>query len=156
MRPSSRDAWGDETPAKEMLADSYLMSLNDSAQRKIDTVRDELIAEVGLSDTDFREVPALFDDSDDGMFALFPSIQNLLVVDDVLFVPDPEGPDVDGTDIWQQATLDAVAGLGLETHFVDVYYGYHVLTGAIHCGTNVEHAGSTTPWWLHIDTEDSQ
>ena len=151
----------DETTAKEMLADSRLMTANDHAQRKIDTVRDELKAEVGLADSDFREVPALFDDylglgfySD--LVALAPSIQNLLVIDDVLFVPDPEGPDVDGVDIWQQATLDAVKGLGLTTHFVDVYYSYHVLSGAIHCGTNVEHAGSTTPWWLNVDTEDSQ
>ena len=48
---------------------------------------------------------------------------------------------MDGTDIWRQATLDAVEGLGLTTHFVDVYYSYHVLIGAIHCGTNAEKRG---------------
>ena len=42
------------------LADSRLMALNDYAQRKIDTVRERLIAEAGLAETDFREVPALF------------------------------------------------------------------------------------------------
>ncbi len=152
----------DETTARKMLADSRLMTVNDRAQRKIDTVRDKLIAEVGLAESDFREVPALFEEDYDwyfgysrGLVALVPSNQNLLVVDDLLFVPDPEGPDVDGTDVWRQATLDAVDGLGLTTHFVDVYDSYHALYGAIHSGTNVERAGSTTGWWVGAEDEDS-
>ena len=80
--------------------------------------------------------------------ALSPGIQNLVVADTVLFVPDPEGPDVAGVDIWQQATRDALDGLGLDIQFVDVFYSYHVLRGEAHCGTNVERAGVTeTPWW---------
>ena len=150
----------DETTAQEMLADRRLMAANDDAQRRIDTVRERLMAEAGLADSDFREVPALFyeffNEPSYGMLALVPSIQNLLVVDDVLFVSDPEGPDVDGTDIWRRATLDAVEGLGLETHFVDVYHSYHILAGAIHCGTNAERAASTTSWWLGVETEDSE
>ena len=150
----------DETTARELLADKRLMTFNTFAQQKIDTVRDRLIAEVGLTNADFREVPVLveWDGSvfGSGLIALAPNIANLLVVDDVLFVADPEGPDVDSTDIWQQATLDAVDGLGLETHFVDVYKSYHILSGAAHCGTNVEHTGSTTPWWLNVETEDSE
>ncbi len=151
---------GDETTPREMLADSRLMTVNDYAQARIDTVRDELIAEVGLAEADFREVPALFEAEHDwsygrALVALVPSMQNLLVVDDLLFVPDPEGPDADGTDVWRQATLDAVEGLGLTTHFVDVYNSYHVLSGGIHCGTNVERAGSTTGWWVGAEDEDS-
>ena len=152
-----------ETTIHEILADSRLMALNDYAQRKIDTVRERLIAEAGLAETDFREVPALFrlmliENGTEILDSYMPNMQNLLVVDDVLFFSDPEGPDVDGTDIWQQAALEAVDGLGLETHFVDVFYSYYVLSGAIHCGTNVEHTGSTTPWWLgaDLDAEDSQ
>ena len=146
---------GDQTTARRMLANSRLMEVNDRAQASIDTVREKLIAEVGLAESDFRELPALFEE-DSRLVALVPSMQNLLVVDDVLFIPDPEGPDVDGTDIWQQATLDAVEGLGVTSHFIDVYQSYHVLSGAIHCGTNVERAGSTTAWWLGAATEDSQ
>ena len=33
---------------------------------------------------------------------------------------------------------------------------YHVLTGAIHCGTNAENEGSVTPWWLEVETEGTQ
>ena len=151
----------DETTAREMLADRRLMTVNDQAQAKIDTVRDKLIAEVGLAETDFREVPALFDpihvsEHQLGLVALVPSMQNLLVVDDLLLVPDPEGPDVDGTDVWRQGFLDAVEGLGLTTHFVDIYNSYHTLWGGIHCGTNVERAGSTTPWWGGTEGEDAR
>ena len=74
----------------------------------------------------------------------------------MLFVPDPEGPTVEGTDIWQQATLDAVDGLGLTTHFVDVYLSYHIFDGAVHCGTNVENEESVTPWWLEVETEQTR
>ena len=142
----------DETTPQEILDDSALLAMNDLAQARIDTVRDRLIAEVGLQDADFREVPALFVRFANRLVAYIPSVQNLLVVDDLLFVPDPEGPVVHGKDIWRQATLDAVDDLGLTTHFVDVYDSYHVLLGAIHCGTNVERSGSTTAWWL----EDSR
>ena len=149
-------AW-DETTPREILADDDLLEINEYAQGKIDTVRDRLIATVGLEDADFREVPALFYEDEFGLLAaLIPNIQNLLVADDVLFVPDPEGPKVDGADVWRQATLDAVDGLGLTTHFVDVYYSYHVLIGAIHCGTNAENEGSVTPWWLEVETEETR
>ena len=146
----------DETTPSEILADRQLMQRNDTAQAKIDGVRDRLIAEIGLGDADFREVPALFYGPASGMAALMPSIQNLLVANGVLFVPDPEGPVVDGTDIWQQATLDAFDGLGLTTRFVDVYRSYHVLEGAVHCGTNSERTGSTLRWWLNVETEDGE
>ena len=150
---------GDETTVQRLLDDSRLMELNDAAQQRIDTVRDRLIAEVGLSATDFREVPALYHgytSPEMSVQSLMPSIVNLLVVNDVLFVADPEGPDVNGKDIWRQATLDAVDGLGLTTHFVDIYDSYHTLVGGVHCGVNTEHEGSTAAWWLNIETEDSQ
>ena len=146
----------DETTPREMLADEDLLDINEYAQGKIDTVRERLIEKVGLEDADFREVPALFYEEFGLLAALIPSIQNLLVVDDVLFVPDPEGPTVEGVDVWRKATLDAADGLGLTTHFVDVYYSYHVLAGAIHCGTNVENGGSVTPWWLEVGTEKTR
>ncbi len=143
----------DETTPQEMLADMELLTINETAQARMDTLRDVLIAEVGLGESDFREVPALFFIPRNGlMAALIPNIQNLLVANNVLLVPDPEGPTVDGVDIWRQATLDAVDGLGLTTHFVDVYWSYHLLLGALHCGVNSERAGSVVPWWLDAGT----
>ena len=138
----------DETSAEEILADDFLMDANESAQRDIDQARRLLTWEMGLTEADFREVPALFywDGARYPVSAYMPAMQNLLVANDVLLIPDPEGPEIGGVDIWQQGMLDALDGLGLTAHFVDVYYSYHTLLGAIHCGTNVERAGAE-PWW---------
>ena len=111
--------------------------------------------EVGLTDADFRDIPALFYETyTNEHVAYFPSMQNLLVVNDLLFIPDPEGPEVDGADVWRQAAQDVADDLGLTAHFVDVYRSYHTLKGGIHCGVNVERAGLTNAWWSEAeDTE---
>ena len=137
----------EETTVDEILADADLLDDNDDAQSRIDTIRQKLIDHAGLAESDFREVPAMFVRTTAGMVSYFPSAQNLLAVDDVLFLSDPEGPDVDGEDIWRKASLEAVDGLGFTTHFVDVYESYHELIGAIHCGTNVEHEAAAQAWW---------
>lgn len=144
----------DETTPNGLLNNSTLMARNATAQQRIDTVRAKLKEEVGLEDSDFVEVPALFRRSSQWLTALVPSIQNLLVVDDVLLIPDPEGPVVDGNDVFRQATRDALGGLGVTIHFVDVWNGYHVLRGAIHCGTNVERKPPSTAWWLAEGDEE--
>ena len=110
------------------------------------TRKPALIDEVGLTDADFREVPAMYYQTSYGMVSYFPAVQNLLGVGDALFLADPEGPDVDGADIWRDASLDAFGGLGYTIRFVDVY-GYHTRSGAIHCGTNVERVAVTKAWW---------
>ncbi len=148
---------GAETTPEQLLADTSLMAVNETAQSRIDTVRAVLVENLGLADSDFRELPALFwsgGGATDMYVALMPAMQNLLVVNSMLFVPDPEGPVVAGEDIWRKGTIDALDGLGLTTHFVDVYNSYHLLWGGIHCGTNVERQASTSPWWRHVETEE--
>ena len=54
---------------------------------------------------------------------------------------------VNGEDIWQTATLEALDGLGLESHFIDVFFSYHTLMGEAHCGTNFERSAETLSWW---------
>ena len=139
---------GHETTIDDLLSDSFLMDRNDYYQGVIDTVRETLKSEIGLTDADFHEVPVLYEGRSSRTVALVPAVQNLVVGDTVLFVPDPEGPDVDGVDIWQQATREALGGLGLDLQFVDVFYSYHAMHGEAHCGANVERKGVTeTPWW---------
>ena len=116
-------------------------------QAAVDTIKEVLIDEVGLTDEDFREVPAMFIEGSGGSSAYFPMIQNLLVAGDVMFLANPEGPVVEGVDIWQQSSMDALAGLGYTIHFVDVYDSYHLLLGGVHCGINVEHSGAADAWW---------
>ena len=137
-----------ETTVDDLLLDSDLMDFNDAVQGIIDTVYEKLKTEIGLADEDFREIPVLYEDLSGWATALSPGMQNLVVADSVLFVPDPEGPHVNDVDVWQQDTRDALKDLGLAINFVDVFYSYHVLFGEAHCGTNVERQGVTeTPWW---------
>jgi hypothetical protein len=132
----------------EMLDAEQFNALNEAAQTRIDEIQARLMANLGLVDDDFRPVPVLFNEVDSGLVAAFnPGIQNLVTVGDRLFVPDPEGPADDGVDAWQRATLESLADTDLDVIFVDVFESYHELLGEAHCGTNLERAPYSTPWW---------
>jgi protein-arginine deiminase len=123
-------------------------ALNELAQARIDAMQQRLIDTLGLSVDDFRPVPVLYNEVDSGLVASFnPGINNLVTVGDRLFVPDPEGPVVDGQDVWQQATLASLADTDLDVIFVDVFQSYHELLGEAHCGTNLERAPYARAWW---------
>lgn len=158
LKAASADGWGhavvfrnrdDETTIDGILDDQYLLDDNDRAQTYINSVRSVLISEVGLTNDDFVEVPAMFTLGRTGMISYFPNIQNLLAVGHVILLADPEGPDVNGVDLWQQAARDALDELGHSIHFVDIYDSYHLRLGAIHCAIGLEHHGEADPWWTH-------
>jgi protein-arginine deiminase len=140
-----------ETTVDEILADEQLMVFNDAAQARVDTVRATLKEGLGLGDADFVEVPVLYEpvDYDGYEFAIAynPGIQNLVTARNTLFVPDPEGPDRDGADIWQTQTRAVLEPLGVTVEFVDVFESYHENFGEAHCGTEVDHAPYDTAWW---------
>jgi protein-arginine deiminase len=143
----------------DVLQAADFLALNEAAQARIDSIQQKMKDTLGLTDADFRAVPVLYEEVEsDGLVAAFnPGIQNLVTVGDRLFVPDPEGPRVDGVDIWQQATRAALADSGLDVVFVDVFTSYHELFGEAHCGTNLERApwtmlqDPTTAWWNVVD-----
>lgn len=140
-----------ETTVGAILADTQLMAFNRAAQTRIDTVRGELAAAIGLTGTDFLEVPVLYEPIPmQGLTlaaAYNPGIQNLVIGDTVLFLPDPEGPEASGKDAWKQVTEEALAPLGLDLVWVDVFESYHLLMGEAHCGTNVQRTPYGTAWW---------
>lgn len=132
----------------ELLDAVLFNALNEAAQTRIDSIQARMTQSLGLSDDDFRPVPVLFNEVDSGLVAAFnPGIQNLVTVGDRLFVPDPEGPSDDGVDVWQRATRESLADTDLDLIFVDVFESYHELLGEAHCGTNLERAPYSTPWW---------
>ncbi len=132
----------------EVLDAEQFNALNEAAQQRIDENQAILMSSLGLVQDDFRRVPVLFDEVDSGLVAAFnPGIQNLVTVGDRVFAPDPEGPIVDGVDVWQAATLQALADTDLDVIFVDVFESYHELLGEAHCGTNLEREAPSTPWW---------
>lgn len=140
-----------ETTVAEILGDADLLAYNDAVQARIDGIRDRLSEEMGLSDDDFIEVPVLFEplyyDGMDFGVAYNPGMQNLVVVGDHLFIPDPEGPEHLGKDAWQQAATENLAPTGVSVTYVDVFDSYHLLMGEAHCGTNVRHAPYAEEWW---------
>lgn len=141
-----------QTTVDEILADEDLMVFNDAAQARIDTVRENLKAGLGLTDADFVELPVLYEpitfDLPGYAVAYNPGIQNLVTVRNTLFIPDPEGPDRDGADIWQTMTRAALEPLGVNIEFVDVFESYHEQLGEAHCGTEIEHARFDSAWWV--------
>lgn len=141
-----------QTTVDAILADDARMTFNDAAQARIDTVRAKLIEDLELTDADFIEVPVLYEPIDFGdgnefAVAYNPGIQNLVTARNTLFVPDPEGPDRDGADVWQTITRAGLEPLGLTLEFVDVFESYHEQLGEAHCGTEINHAPYEAAWW---------
>ena len=140
-----------ETTVDAILDDEDLMAFNEAADARILDIRDTLKREIGLADADFRAVPVLYENIGDQGYdmavALNPGIQNLITTGDRLFVPDPEGPVVDGVDAWREATISTMQDTTLDLVFVDVFESYHLLLGEAHCGTNVDRAPYARAWW---------
>ena len=143
---------GAETTVAEILGDDALMEYQLKAQSRIDSVREALMVAIGLEDDDFVEVPVLYESmwyGKDFAVAYNPGIQNLVAANQVLFVPDPEGPidPEDGRGVWRRATRDALEPTGHQVEFVDVFESYHELMGEAHCGTNFERKPFESVWW---------
>jgi protein-arginine deiminase len=141
------DGRSPETTVSAILGNSSLMQFNTAAQARIDSVRMILSDEFALTDDDFVELPVMYEPHWSGpadMAAAYnPGMQNLIAANDVLFVPDPEGP---GT-AWEDMTRDALEATGHEVVFVDVFNSYHLLFGEAHCGANFTRAPYDTAWW---------
>jgi protein-arginine deiminase len=140
-----------QTTVQRILDDAQLMAFNDAAQARIDSIRDILADEMDLLDDDFVEVPVLYEQVGFGGLdfaaAYNPGVQNLVVANDHLFIPDPEGPRSSGEDAWQRTIRDALEPMGNTVHFVDVFESYHELLGEAHCGTNFQRSPFERPWW---------
>ncbi|MCA9551751.1 MAG: hypothetical protein KC933_17070 [Myxococcales bacterium] len=140
-----------QSTVNRVLADTALQEINDAAQMRLDTVREGLKASLGLTDDDFLELPVMYETFDfDGLelaAAYNPGIQNLVVANDVLLVPDPEGPDVNGRDPWADSARTTLERLGFRVQFVDVFDAYHLQLGEAHCGTLVERRAEPR-WWM--------
>ena len=148
-----------------LLADRAFVAVNRRAQRHIDRAVEQLKVQVGLQDEDFVALPALFerdgfaeaysaDPSMETLISYSPNPVNALIVDDVIVIPEPFGPLVNGEDGFRRAIRERLEGAGLGSqgqgltvHFVDTWDDYHVLLGGVHCGTNVSAPPAEQRWW---------
>ncbi len=144
---------GRETQATvaAILNDPGLTEFNRRAQIRIDGIRDGLAQALGLTDQDIIEVPVMYEyydfDGYDLAAAYNPGIQNLMVAGSTLFIPDPEGPEVEGVDVWKRMTREVTEPLGVTSIFVDIFESYHLNLGEAHCGTEFDTAPFPTHWW---------
>ncbi|XP_075028181.1 protein-arginine deiminase type-1-like isoform X3 [Calonectris borealis] len=103
---------------------------------------------LGLAEPDVLDIPQLFrGDVATGAEAFFPDMVNMLVLGRHLGIPKPFGPLVGGQCCLEQRVRALLEPLGLTCTFIDDYFSYHVLSGEVHCGTNVRRKPFAFKWW---------
>ncbi|XP_039909991.1 uncharacterized protein LOC120747992 isoform X2 [Hirundo rustica] len=132
----------------EILANEELRKFNDYAQSCISWNRDILKRSLGLAEPDILDIPQLFrGDAASGAEAFFPDMVNMLVLGRHLGIPKPFGPVVGGRCCLEQRVRELLEPLGLSCTFIDDFFSYHVLSGDVHCGTNVRRKPFAFKWW---------
>jgi hypothetical protein len=147
----------------DMVDDVALRNLNEDLQAdEIDPMRERMIDELGLEESDILYMASLFESISGcggGVAALIPGTVNLIVTplengETHVFIPDPYfRTDVDdqASDPVIEAFTDALPA-SLIPHYVDDWDVYHLGLGEVHCGTNMTQT-PTANWWevgLHL------
>ncbi|XP_012517928.1 PREDICTED: protein-arginine deiminase type-2 [Propithecus coquereli] len=117
-------------------------------QRCLDWNRDILKKELGLTEDDIIDLPALFK-MDEGRQAraFFPNMVNMIVLDKDLGIPKPFGPQVEDVCCLETHVRALLEPLGLYCTFIDDISAYHKFLGEVHCGTNVRRKPFAFKWW---------
>ncbi|KFP08457.1 Protein-arginine deiminase type-1 [Calypte anna] len=132
----------------EILANEELRKFNYYAQSCISWNRDILKRTLGLAEPDIIDIPQLFrGDATTGAEAFFPDMVNMLVLGKHLGIPKPFGPQVGGRCCLEERVRELLEPLGLTCTFIDDYFSYHLLSGEVHCGTNVRRKPFAFKWW---------
>ncbi|KAM6402705.1 protein-arginine deiminase type-1-like [Rhynochetos jubatus] len=132
----------------EILANEALRKFNNYVQSCISWNRDTLKRALGLAEPDILDIPQLFrGDVSKGAEAFFPDMVNMLVLGRHLGIPKPFGPLVGGQCCLEERVRALLEPLGLTCTFIDDYFSYHVLSGEVHCGTNVRRKPFAFKWW---------
>ncbi|NXU63294.1 PADI1 deiminase, partial [Horornis vulcanius] len=115
-------------------------------QRCIDWNRDLLKQELGLSEQDIVDIPQLFILTGSRADALFPDM--VRPGPTPCPHPAPRHPSVvGGRCCLEQRVRELLEPLGLSCTFIDDFFSYHVLSGDVHCGTNVRRKPFAFKWW---------
>ncbi|XP_074916505.1 protein-arginine deiminase type-2-like [Chelonoidis abingdonii] len=117
-------------------------------QRCIDWNRDILKKELGLTEKDIIDLPALFKiDKMGKAMAYFPNMVNMIVLSRDLGIPKPFGPIIEGDCCLEAHVRALLEPLGLMCSFIDDISSYHKMLGEVHCGTNVHRKPFSFKWW---------
>lgn len=132
----------------KILSNESLVQENLYFQRCLDWNRDILKKELGLSEQDIIDLPALFKIHVDGQaVAYFPNMVNMIVLDKDLGIPKPFGPQIEEQCCLETHVRGLLEPLGLNCTFLDDISAYHKYLGEVHCGTNVRRKPFSFKWW---------
>uniref|UniRef100_A0A8D1LNU0 Peptidyl arginine deiminase 2 n=1 Tax=Sus scrofa TaxID=9823 RepID=A0A8D1LNU0_PIG len=132
----------------KILSNESLVQENQYFQRCLDWNRDILKKELGLTEQDIIDLPALFKMDDNRQArAFFPNMVNMIVLDKDLGIPKPFGPQVEEVCCLETHVRSLLEPLGLCCTFVDDISAYHKFLGEVHCGTNVRRKPFPFKWW---------
>uniref|UniRef100_F6YPC2 protein-arginine deiminase n=1 Tax=Xenopus tropicalis TaxID=8364 RepID=F6YPC2_XENTR len=135
------------TVAKIISTDS-LVKENLYVQRSIDWNRDILKQQLGLSEDDIIDIPALFKlESGGRALAFFPNMVNMLVLGKELGIPKPYGPVIKESCCLEDHMVSLMKPFELNCTFIEDFTSYHKKLGEVHCGTNVRRKPFPFQWW---------
>lgn len=108
-----------------------------------------LKTETGLVDGELVSIPFLYWQASGYSVAYQPGTVNGMVMSDTVFAaPRPNGPVVNGADVFETQLKQALAPYGVTPSFVRNWYLYHALDGEVHCGSNATRVvPAKTNWW---------
>uniref|UniRef100_F7CYE7 protein-arginine deiminase n=1 Tax=Monodelphis domestica TaxID=13616 RepID=F7CYE7_MONDO len=138
---------------KDVLSDKTLRQHNQYVESCIAWNREILKQELGLTEQDIIDIPQLFrlklkvSRNELKAEALFPDMVNMLVLGKHLGIPKPFGPIINGQCCLEEKVRALLEPLGLKCTFIDDYFTYHILSGEVHCGTNVQRKPFPFKWW---------
>lgn len=130
----------------DLLADASIAAESQYVQTRVDAEVKRLKDEIGLSDDEIVPIPFLWEKYGGYALAHQPGTVNLLHFDGTVVIPDPFGPQLDGSDPFEDDLTTRLGALGLTVAFADDWNLYHVLSGEVHCGTNVSRT-MDAKWW---------
>jgi protein-arginine deiminase len=145
--------YGEPIPAQRtigaMLGDADLMAFNQSAQARIDRLREQIQSEVGLSDDEIVEIPFLVHDEEAGLAtAYMPGTVNLLLYHQTAVVPKSHGAVIAGVDVFDRDMATRLAPHGLTYRPAENWDILHAAGGEVHCGTNaLRRIPDRVFWW---------
>ncbi|KAM9577783.1 LOW QUALITY PROTEIN: protein-arginine deiminase type-2-like [Trichechus inunguis] len=137
----------------KILSNESLMQENQYFQRCLDWNHNILKKELGLTEQDIIDLPALFKvDEGHQARAFFPNMVNMIVLNKDLGIPKPFGPQVEDVCCLETHMRSLLEPLGLCCTFVDDISTYHKFLGEVHCGTNVRRKLFSFKWWHMVPT----
>uniref|UniRef100_A0A669R6D0 Peptidyl arginine deiminase 2 n=1 Tax=Phasianus colchicus TaxID=9054 RepID=A0A669R6D0_PHACC len=131
----------------KVLSNGIMMQQNQYVQRCIDWNRDILKKELGLTEEDIIDLPALFKLDKGKAMPYFPNMVPMLILSEELGIPKPFGPLVGGECCLEHHVRSLLEPLGLRCRFLEDISSYHGRLGEVHCGTNVHRRPFAFRWW---------